>query len=198
MAVRQHGGTVIAQNPREALYPMLPSSAIENVQADHVVPLSDMPALLLQLVGEGAGPEPSFAQPTNGEVPPDMAEVDGMLPMQREMPGTPSAFACPECGSTLWEQHDGEFVRYICHTGHVFSLHILAAEQYQLLENAFWNIIRALEQAEGLRHYLAARARQRGDKAQAARYDESALEVRHEMERIRDTLLRHRTEAVAQ
>ncbi len=198
MAVKQQGGTIVAQNPREALYPMLPSMAIENVQADHVLPVGEIPALLHQLAGEATGTEAPFAQPSNGEAPPDVAEMDGMLPMRREMPGAPSAFACPECGSTLWEQHEAEFVRYICHAGHVFSLHTLASQQSQLLENAFWNIIRALEQAEGLRHYMAARARQRGDKVQAARYEESALEVRREMERIRDTLLHHRTEALAQ
>lgn len=40
VAVKKSGGTVIIQDPRDALYPAMPSSALEHVPADYVLPLA--------------------------------------------------------------------------------------------------------------------------------------------------------------
>jgi hypothetical protein len=37
-AIKARGGIAAAQEPRDAIYPAMPSSAIEQVGADHVVP----------------------------------------------------------------------------------------------------------------------------------------------------------------
>lgn len=48
--IKRRGGIAVAQNPEDALFPSMPASAIEHVAVDHVVKLSELPALLEQLV----------------------------------------------------------------------------------------------------------------------------------------------------
>jgi two-component system chemotaxis response regulator CheB len=53
-AIRKRGGLTIVQDPREALYPEMPQSAIAHVRIDHVVGLRAMGELLTRLVAEPA------------------------------------------------------------------------------------------------------------------------------------------------
>jgi len=48
-AVREGGGVVVAQDPREAVAPSMPRSVIEAGLADHVVGLDELAACLLEL-----------------------------------------------------------------------------------------------------------------------------------------------------
>src|SRR6266536_4761294 len=51
-AIKRVGGVAVVQYPTEALYPGMPTSAIENVGVDHVLSLNDIPPLLVQLANE--------------------------------------------------------------------------------------------------------------------------------------------------
>jgi two-component system chemotaxis response regulator CheB len=57
-SIKLRGGIAIAQDPAEAPYPGMPSSAIANVAVDHVSPLDALPALLQRLTREPAPPTP--------------------------------------------------------------------------------------------------------------------------------------------
>jgi two-component system chemotaxis response regulator CheB len=57
VAVRSSGGTVVVQDPKDALYPDMPLHAIAADPAALVAPLADIPALVDRLVRE---PVPSF------------------------------------------------------------------------------------------------------------------------------------------
>lgn len=121
MSVASAGGLAIVQDPDDAMYAGMPTSALRHVQADHVVPLSDIPSLLVRRVGEpveqkGAG---SVAREQNREV--------GISEMYRdalESPraGVPSGYACPECHGALWETDDGGLLRFRCRVGHAYSI----------------------------------------------------------------------------
>jgi two-component system chemotaxis response regulator CheB len=54
VVVTDHGGTVIVQDPKDALYPDMPSHAIANAPAATVSPLADIPALLDRVAREPA------------------------------------------------------------------------------------------------------------------------------------------------
>lgn len=49
--IQEWGGYTIVQNPQDALMDSMPNSALELMQPDQVVSLSELPALLVQLAG---------------------------------------------------------------------------------------------------------------------------------------------------
>jgi two-component system chemotaxis response regulator CheB len=53
-AIKQLGGVTIVQDPYDALVPSMPQSALDSVSVDHVVPLSQIPSLLVQLTARPA------------------------------------------------------------------------------------------------------------------------------------------------
>src|SRR4051794_2591749 len=54
IAIKQHGGVVIVQDPDEALYSSMPASAALFAEPDHVAPLDKIPALLVEAIEERA------------------------------------------------------------------------------------------------------------------------------------------------
>src|SRR5213075_3173469 len=55
-AIEQCGGTTIVQDPADAAYPAMPKNALEHVQANFVVPLKDLPALLARVTNQEPKP----------------------------------------------------------------------------------------------------------------------------------------------
>ena len=53
LAIKKENGIAIVQDPQDALYPAMPSSAIEHVRADYILPLADIPRQLTLIVHEG-------------------------------------------------------------------------------------------------------------------------------------------------
>ena len=72
--------------------------------------------------------------------------------------GTPSEFACPDCGGVLWEILERGFLRYRCRVGHAFTAKYLEAEQRHAIESALWAALRALEESISLSRRPAKRA----------------------------------------
>ncbi|HEY0016760.1 MAG TPA: chemotaxis protein CheB [Longimicrobium sp.] len=188
MAVRSAGGLAIIQDPDDALYAGMPSSALRHVQADHVAPLSEIPTLLVRRVGErveqkGAGP---VARQQNDEV--------GISEMYRdalESPraGVPSGYACPECHGALWETDEGGLLRFRCRVGHAYSIENLLAGQGASMDAALWAAYRALEERAALTSRMGARMRERGQESLAQRYAEQTEETLQRAELIRRVLL---------
>src|SRR5205823_8699105 len=87
-AIKARGGMAIVQDPRDALYAGMPSSALAHVAADAVVPCDQVAAAIAEMVN-GGGPSPSA--PINLDVPIDTVE---------------SAMACPDCGGVLFEDRE--------------------------------------------------------------------------------------------
>src|SRR5918995_987625 len=48
-AIKQLGGTAIVQDPAEAMFPAMPTSALAHVRVDHTVPLAAIAPLLIRL-----------------------------------------------------------------------------------------------------------------------------------------------------
>jgi len=55
IAVRRHGGTIIAQDPADAMHAGMPSSVIDHVTVDYVLPLSRIAPKLIALAASGGG-----------------------------------------------------------------------------------------------------------------------------------------------
>lgn len=69
--------------------------------------------------------------------------------------GNPSGLTCPDCGGALFELIEGRPPRFLCHTGHAFSLRSLASAHEALTDAALWSGLRALQEKESLLRRLA-------------------------------------------
>ena len=54
-SIKRCGGVTVVQDPKDAAYPAMPQSAIDNLKIDFCVPLDDMGALIAKLVTQAHG-----------------------------------------------------------------------------------------------------------------------------------------------
>jgi two-component system, chemotaxis family, protein-glutamate methylesterase/glutaminase len=187
VAVKGRGGVCVAQDPEDALYQGMPTSAIERDHVDQVLPVPEIAALIATLAGESA---PDVAPPVSEllKAEDDMADLS-MGAIERDNPGRPSAFSCPDCNGVLWELHEGRLIHFRCRVGHAWSPESLLSEQREALEAALWVAMRSLEERASLARRMAASARERGHRMTAARFEEQAEESDRAAELVRKLLL---------
>jgi two-component system chemotaxis response regulator CheB len=162
VAVRARRGIGVAQEPEDAVYPSMPTHAIQVAGADHVLPVAKLATLLTELVTEEvdmAGvPDPSELM----AVETALADLDAEALNDPERPGTPSGFGCPSCHGSLYTISEGGMERYRCRVGHAWSPEALVAEQSEALEGALWMALRGLEERAAMSLRMGARAADRG------------------------------------
>jgi two-component system chemotaxis response regulator CheB len=190
MAVKRHGGLAVVQNPDEALYPSMAQSAIERVGVDHVLPVEEIAQLLTRLTREPVASQEGDTPmlPEEEEVQ-DPAESGTAAIADGPLTGPPTALTCPDCGGAIWEQVDGELVRYRCHVGHAYTVDSMVGAQAALVEAALWAAVRALEEKAQLSRSLAERSHRRGLGRLAQRYAEAVQSAESGSSAIRHLLL---------
>jgi two-component system, chemotaxis family, protein-glutamate methylesterase/glutaminase len=187
LAIKEHGGIAIAQDPEEALYDGMPRSAIQHVALDVVLPVDRMADWILQVDDQHRIPEDVRAADNPGETHVRVAAV----PSVTEAKGDGTRFTCPDCGGVLFEHREGDLERFECSVGHVYSIDSLAAAQAEGLENALWAAVRTLEDRVALLGRITARAGRsehhhsaRAFEAQARELAERARVIRAAIERV--------------
>ena len=195
-AVKMRGGVTLAQDPDEALFASMPRSAIENVDVDFVQPLAEIAATLTRLAHlpasqKGTAMAVNIENNTERQRLETETEIAALNLDAIETPrdGLPSVFSCPDCHGVLWEIREGELTRFRCRVGHAFSPGSLLASQSDMLEEALWVALRALEENAALAERLAERADGRGHSQSAARFGEQAADARHRAAVIRQALV---------
>jgi two-component system chemotaxis response regulator CheB len=113
-------------------------------------------------MGNGAGKNSDLAKEVQ------YAELEMAAIEDEHRPGTPSQFACPECGGVLWEIHETDMLRFRCRVGHAYTAKNLDVEQTQAVENAPWAALRALEEGASLAKRMAKSAGDRQNPKSAA------------------------------
>ncbi len=78
-AVAARGGLVLAQDPAEASYDGMPSSAIATGRVNRALVVADMPAVLARFAAGAAPSRPRGKVITSGRAPPEINEVIEML-----------------------------------------------------------------------------------------------------------------------
>lgn len=172
-AVKTHGGKALVQDPEDALYPMMPESAMDAAEPDLVAPAAELADAIARLALEPvpAGMAPSDDPLLDDE---DFIEVDRAA-SDHPQAGSPSGFVCPDCGGALWESEDDlGLLRFRCRTGHGYSVETLLAGQDGIVEGALWAALRALEERAAMARRMAARFRKRGSKKSAGRFEHQA------------------------
>ncbi|HEX4726818.1 MAG TPA: chemotaxis protein CheB [Jatrophihabitans sp.] len=189
-AMASRGGTTVVQAPEDALYPGMPTSALEHVDVDHVVPIAEMAELLVRLCKEEIVELDRPVSPLLA-IEADMALMDDEAMNESDRPGRPSGFSCPDCNGVLWEIKDGELIRYRCRVGHAWSAESLLGEQSQQLDGALWMALRGLEEKAALGRTLAARAAERSSPLTATRFSQQAEDASRAASLIRTMLETH-------
>lgn len=160
MVVNAHGGVPIVQDPRTAMFSAMPRNALEEVPDAKVLPLEQIPEELMRLVREELPGEPERAGRPGSLEEKETRFLELEMPQlpSEERPGSPSAFACPDCGGVLWELDENGFLRFRCRVGHAFTARNLSVEQQHAVETPLWSALRALEESAALYKRLSARA----------------------------------------
>ena len=195
LGIKSRGGIAVVQDPADALYPGMPSNALEHVPVDHVLAAASMGKLLARLLADAAEP-PSEPAPTGMQVEVEM-EGFSLEAFEDNHPGRPSGFSCPDCNGVLWQIRDGRLERYRCRVGHAWSPESLLTQQSEALEAALWVALRSLEERAALARRLAEPARNRGHSITATRFEEQAAEAQQAARLVRNLLLDPDTFATA-
>jgi two-component system chemotaxis response regulator CheB len=190
MAVKLQGGVAVVQNPEEALFSGMPSTAIENVDVDYILPVSEIAPILVNLAYQPVEEETEKPISPEMQIESDMAELEPDALHQNDRPGKPSGFACPDCGGALWEISEGNLLRFRCRTGHAYSAKTLLTQQGEALEEALWIALRALEESSALSERLAKRARDRNHNKTAEQFESHAQSVLQRASLIREVLMK--------
>ena len=187
--IKRAGGLAIVQDPSDTEWPSMPLSALHHVDVDYTVPAVQIGTLLQQVVMtapvRSATDMPDREQNRAGE---ELRELT-MHEDERDHPGEPSPYSCPECGGVLWELQDGELIRFRCRVGHAYTSETLTAEQARTVEHALWSALRALEEQAAVRHRIGKRAMLRGKQALAERYWARARQLDQQAQQIRNLVL---------
>ena len=188
-AIRRCGGLGIVQDPDDAEWPGMPQSAIDRGEADHVLPLDQMPALLSQFAAEPAPPSPPV--PLDVATEARIAEQEfTTVSDDTKAVGRPTTLSCPECGGGLSEIHDGPVLRFRCQVGHAYSPDTMEAAQAETMEKALWVALRTHEDRVELFRRRADHARERGQTLIAANWDSQMQEAKKNAELLRVVLSR--------
>ena len=186
--IKRAGGVAIVQDPRDTEWPSMPQSALNHVRVDYSVPATQIGTLLQQLVMARPRSGTAMSNDDNKDVSEELRELT-MHRDERQHPGEPSPYSCPECGGVLWELKDGELMRFRCRVGHAYTSETLTHEQATAVEHALWTALRALEEQAAVRRRMADRARRKGLNLSADRYQEHAGELDRQAQQIRNLVL---------
>lgn len=146
MTIKDRGGTTVVQDPREAVAPSMPLSAMRHVGVDHCCRLHEMAALFVDLASDDP---PSVATRDLGK----LAEVENRIAegvfnvadwWQLEQMSIPSGLNCPDCRSALYEIKDPRLLRFRCRSGHAYSAESLLSGLEEARERHLSSIFGAL------------------------------------------------------
>jgi len=189
LAIKRRGGMAFVQDPAQALYAGMPTSAIEFVTPDLIASAGDIGRALAALAA--SPPDPPEEVPNMSED--IVSEVDRGAGDQPQ-PGEPSGFTCPECDGAIWESVVDGLPRYTCRVGHELGPDAFDAEQAERVEAALWTALRALEERAALHRRIAARQHARGSLRVAEKYTERAEHAVQNAAVLRELIGRFDTE----
>lgn len=176
-AIAGRGGLAAVQDPADALYPSMPSRALQHVQARCVLPAAELGAALGKLahetVDETMVPPASLDLKLANAISGNPTGAAGMaIPNGTNDP----TFSCPDCQGVLTEV-DRETGRYCCRVGHSWSAEALLAAQGSALERALWTALRTLDEKVALATRMRDQAKRNSRPLLVERYKRMADEA---------------------
>jgi two-component system, chemotaxis family, protein-glutamate methylesterase/glutaminase len=182
-AIKEAGGIAVVQDPKDALTPSMPATALAHVPVDHVVPADAIAPLLVRLSRQLRDKRTTVTET-------DHPNPVGEQKRPEEMLGEPTPLTCPECGGVIWEVTDGDLTRFRCHVGHSYSAESMLEMQSDSVETALWTALRVLEERAQLLRRMSSRQAESGNEITARRFDRQAEEAADRAQILRDAIAR--------
>ena len=176
--VKRMGGTAVVQDPRDALVPFMPESALAHVEVDHCLPLAEIAPLLVRLTTEATEEEGAFQVPKEVEIEVNIAKEQRAIDAGVLALGEPSNYARPDCHCVLLQRKAGAPFDFRCHTGHAYSVEGLMADITETMDDALWNSIRAFEEGQMFMRHMAEHLGEGHDERAAQTFLKRAEEVK--------------------
>lgn len=186
-AIKRSGGTCIVQDPNQAEYPDMPLSVINNMEADHVVTLEEMGALIATTLKKKKGrkkavPKEVIAESKIAEL--TAAGIDDV----NKLDVVQSNFACPDCGGNLWETQHDIIKRYRCHIGHTYTERDLGAKQLETASATLWVALRMMEERKHLLKKMGIDHVKKGYKSLSVNNAEKHTEISKHIVKMKEIL----------
>lgn len=189
-AIKKCGGVTIVQDPKEAAYPEMPQSALNNLKVDYCLPVSQMGKVVERLVNR----HPVKATRVPKDIRTEAIIAERVLSDVKQVGGLGEQvpYNCPNCGGVLWDMKTSKAQRYRCHTGHSFTAAALLTSQTEKIEETLWVSLRMFEERKNLLNNMAENDTY-GSKRRS--YSEQAQATQIHIERIRAMLMAAQPEA---
>lgn len=187
-AIEKCGGFCIVQDPSDAAFPDMPENALRAVHPDHTVRLKDLAPLLESLAHQPAGEAIDVPEQIRFEVA--MAKTGRTSMDEMDRFGRRSVLACPDCHGVMWEMDEGDLIRYRCHVGHTYTAESMDFAVDENLRRALASAVRALEEKVALARKLQKQALELGHNLVQDTWGEKVREYQHELDIVRDAMLR--------
>lgn len=191
-AIKDRGGIAIVQDPEEALYPSMPSSAMANVEVDYCLRLNKIATTLASI---------SIQSATGGAAVSENLKIETQIALEANALhagslklGTLSPFTCPECHGTLVQIQEGSITRFRCHTGHAYSVNTLLDDVTESVERNLWSTVRVMDEHLLLLRHLAGHVREQNDTAIVGRIASHIQEIQQRTHLIRQALMQPEAE----
>jgi two-component system, chemotaxis family, protein-glutamate methylesterase/glutaminase len=185
-AIRQAGGVVIVQDPRDAAFPELPGRALHALVPDQTLRIDEIGAAITAIVGDRVG---AAATPSELALESETDRGGAVSPDTRSMLGSQTVLTCPECHGPLWKVGDEELRRFRCYLGHASTATELLRASSLEIESALWSAVRALNDRATTLETLAADSTRIGDLQSAQAYEIRGREARKQAELARQFML---------
>jgi two-component system chemotaxis response regulator CheB len=191
--IQRLGGVAVVQDPHDATAPAMPTNALEFVEADYVVPLAELSALLVRLTTE-----PVVAPPVVPKVYTELigieiniAKNDNAFEMGIINQGHLTAFTCPDCHGALTQLIEGKMIRFRCHTGHAYTISSLLSEVSESVESLLYQSMRGLEESKMLLQHLGEHFAKEGQQNVAGTFLTKAEQAGKQAREVRKSIARH-------
>jgi two-component system chemotaxis response regulator CheB len=184
-AVKDRTGVAVVQDPLDALYPSMPSSALQYVDVDHCLCLAEIAPLLMQLVSEPVIEQGGAAMSDALTIETQIAREDNALQAGVLQLGQLSPYTCPDCHGTMVQVQEDKIQRFRCHTGHAFSMESLLTAITESIEETLWDAVRVLEERIFLLRHMAQHAWEQQDETLFEQFEQKAQAAEQQAQILR-------------
>jgi two-component system chemotaxis response regulator CheB len=188
-AVKEQGGKAVVQDPLDALHSSMPIQAMKAVAVDYCVPIAEMAALLVRLTKEVFQEKRGNPVLEQMKIEVKVAREDNAFESGIMKLGKLSPYTCPECHGVLLQLHEGNLIRFRCHTGHAYSLNSLLLEVTESIETSLWSTLRGIEESQLLMRHMADHLHEANNPQMAELFKQKAEDAKQQAELVRQAVM---------